>query len=119
MTTQSPFDPQDFLGLAAALSADTNARQAELRSAISRAYYGAFLLAKERLAQQRLMTPSGTGRDHLTTISTLRSRNRRAGDELDKLRLNRNTADYQLAAVITHAQATQALSSARTIVSRL
>jgi uncharacterized protein (UPF0332 family) len=89
-----PFDWMDFLGLAQELSAQTDApsyRDARLRSAISRAYYAAYHHAREYLAKRGEYV-----RDVFRNSKD--SARQKIGNNLDRLRLDRTEADYEIAA---------------------
>lgn len=91
------FNPKDFYELAYWL---VNQRQDEstLRTAISRVYYSAHLIALERLVRKN-WTPKGTGDDHRGVIRELRTRRFRLhGDYLYRLLELREHADYHLEA---------------------
>jgi len=95
------FDWTDLLTLAEALKSDPNSpgpREASLRSAISRAYYAAFCVARNFGRDRGEFTPTGTGTDHGLVrnhflLSSDRTR-RKIGADLDRLRDSRNKADY-------------------------
>ena len=95
------FDWTDLLTLAEALKSDPNSpgpREASLRSAISRAYYAAFCVARNFGRDRGEFTPTGTGADHGLVrghflLSSDRTR-RKIGADLDRLRDSRNKADY-------------------------
>src|SRR6476646_9241853 len=92
VTTQArSFDPEQFLILAERLVRSNN--QAELRSAVSRAYYACFLQARERLASNRFVQ-TRTSRDHGLVARGLPDVD--AGSALGRLRNARNRADYEL-----------------------
>ena len=91
-------DPKDFLELADEL-AHQQAREVDLRSAVSRAYYGAFNYLRSALAAQGVRFEGSTG-DHQklsyyffncgdNDLSML-------GSSLNNLRTARNQADYDL-----------------------
>lgn len=94
-------DPSEFLSLAIRLSASPH--EADLRSAVSRAYYGAFHIARGfiedcgiRFSDKKLY-----GSDvHRKVRFCLRESGRydvvRAGEKLGSLRDERNQADYDL-----------------------
>ena len=90
------FDPGDFLTLAKSLVAGDSPTQAQLRTAVSRAYYATHLVTRERLAETAKLAASGTGEDHLNVIAVLKSMGGGLGDQLDRLRILRNRADYNL-----------------------
>ena len=95
------FDWTDLLTLAEALKSAPNSpgpREASLRSAISRAYYAAFCVARNFGRDRGEFTPTGTGADHGLVrdhflLSSDRTR-RKIGADLDRLRDSRNKADY-------------------------
>ncbi|HEX7375462.1 MAG TPA: hypothetical protein VF278_00040 [Pirellulales bacterium] len=94
-------DPRDFISLALRFSASKN--EAELRSAVSRAYYGAFHVAKQFLVDVGLRWPrkeSYAAEIHMKVRHCLsQSRNADAllaSDLLWSLRDLRNQADYDL-----------------------
>src|SRR3954470_21011851 len=66
---RSRFDPIGFLDLAERLTRRRG--QAELRSAISRAYYAAFLIARENEGSS---VRSGTGQEHALVAIALGAR---------------------------------------------
>lgn len=95
-------DPADFISLALKLS--NSAQESELRTAISRAYYGAFHAARRLLEDCGLRFPRREllGADIHRKVRFCLAR---AGDDdmafvvsrLDSLREQRNEADYDLA----------------------
>lgn len=91
------FDWMEFLNLAGELSEDTTfhcARDARLRSAISRAYYAAFHKAKTTVLPAR---EAGFG-SHQQIIDSLQESDdparRQLGVDLARLKGNRKKADY-------------------------
>lgn len=84
------FDPIRFLRIAE-LVAGASDDEAGLRTAVGRAYYACLLEAREKLGVQ-----TRSGRVHEEVIGLLRRRDRRAGDQLDRLRELRGLADYHL-----------------------
>ncbi len=89
--TQSPpaFDPREFLALARSL-VEQGRTEPILRTAVGRAYYTAFLLARDTTGV------TATYGAHQAVITQLRQRDRSAGDQLDALRHLRTVADYEL-----------------------
>jgi uncharacterized protein (UPF0332 family) len=92
------FDWSDFLPLADALTAadwDVN-REASLRTAISRAYYAAFGMARRRVRSVRATRQSAA--EHGEVASFYATRYGELGEEvatvLGRLRYRRNAADY-------------------------
>ena len=94
-------DPRDFISLALRLS--SSKRQADLRSAVSRAYYGAFHVACELLEDCGIQLSGKQlyGADaHKNVRFCLRESGSdtggKAGEKLGSLRRERNKADYDL-----------------------
>ena len=89
----------EFLALAVELAAaGSEARQ---RTAVSRAYYGAFHFAKELLTAAGIILPDTAEAHRKIQLCLKESRvddARRAGDKLELLRGQRNRADYDLRA---------------------
>jgi hypothetical protein len=73
-------------------------REAKLRSAISRAYYAAFHHARDYLIATNGPLPPYTSNEHDYVKRWYIERNdrvqRQIGSDLDRLRLDRNIADY-------------------------
>ncbi len=113
------FDPIGFLQLAKLLALKDTPDQAELRTAISRAYYAVHLHARERLAATGAMKSTRTGRDHQLVIETLRRAGGPQGDQVDRLRVERNCADYELQPQISTRRATQVVTLAESVWPRL
>jgi len=95
------FNWVEFLTLAEALLHDPNSpgpEEASLRSAISRAYYASHCSARNLVLAEKEIVLTGTGRDHRLVINHFRkSRDQtrqKIGTDLDRLRDNRNKADY-------------------------
>jgi uncharacterized protein (UPF0332 family) len=88
---------KDFLDLAATLTASD--AEASQRSAVSRAYYGAFHAARQLLVDAGLSVPP-TGEAHRKIQLCLKeSRDdigKEAANDLEALRVYRNAADYDL-----------------------
>jgi uncharacterized protein (UPF0332 family) len=92
MGMTEPLDPHDFLTLAREL-AGQNDEQGRLRTAVGRAYYALFLIAREKT---HIMAKRET---HEKVIQALKKTPgyRPTADQLDKLRRLREVADYELA----------------------
>jgi uncharacterized protein (UPF0332 family) len=90
-------NPRDFLDVADALIEGSS--EAEWRSAVSRAYYAAFHIARQLLRQCGFQVPEA---DQAHAYLWLRLSNcghpdvQNAGHELKELRTARNWADYDL-----------------------
>jgi len=117
MTNPQPFDPNEFLILAARLSQAT--AQAELRSAVSRAYYAAFLHAREVLGASGEVVPTGTGRDHGLVLRALRARGGGTANLLGRLRAQRGYVDYDLAVPIGQIETQRLVRIAQRVYDRL
>ncbi len=96
------FDWIHFISLAQILYRDAHRlgdREACLRSVISRAYYGAFGLAREKAVREGGVRLSHTSEDHGKIIRFFRKSTDRdyqkIGLALDRLRQQRNKADYE------------------------
>jgi hypothetical protein len=93
------FDPEDFAKLAVRL-VQNPCGPADSRTAISRAYYAAFLYARKLLDPHFYF--SGEGKVHTEIrflfVNSTREELRKIGQQLDDLRGKRNAADYDLAA---------------------
>lgn len=84
------FDPVRFLDVAELLAQET-IDEANLRTAVGRAYWASFLEARHRLG-----VPTRTGRVHREVIGRLKKSDLTAGNQLDKLEELRTLADYEL-----------------------
>ncbi len=89
-------DSSEFLHLARELAVDES--EVRLRSAVSRAYYGAFHAARDLLESCGVLVPRHDVHDKLQWC--LRNSGdeelAKVGESLDGLRRHRNTADYNL-----------------------
>ena len=117
-----PFDWSQYLALAEELAERQN-DEAALRSAISRAHYAAFCLARNRLRQEGVALPR-TGAAHGMIWATYRetagsSTRRSIGHIGDRLRVIRNMADYDDTVVDLVSWARFALSRARLVLTLL
>ena len=86
-----PLDPLAFLNLAQELASQGN-DETKIRTAVGRAYYALFLVAREKTGVR------GRRNVHQLVIDGVRGRTgyRPIGDQLDTLRRLRSVADYQL-----------------------
>jgi uncharacterized protein (UPF0332 family) len=113
-------NPRDFLILAQALAGQTT--EAAWRSAISRAYYAAFHVARTLLASLRFVVPRA---DRAHAYLWLRLHNcgdpqvSQAGADLNALRGDRNEADYDLQSAIAPAFAQAQVQVAQQVVQTL
>jgi uncharacterized protein (UPF0332 family) len=115
MQSPTPFDPKGFLDLADSLVSPSSPNEAELRSAISRAYYALFLKARRNLVLSNRMTLSATGADHRTVINVLKAAGGKQGHVLDKLLKQRRRADYDLHISPTPGYARQIVQTAKNL----
>ena len=113
------FDWGKFIGLAEDLfnrAGDFSDREACLRTAISRAYYGAFGLAR-RVAESEGLDLTGGPEDHEKVraffLQSGDQRRRGIGAHLDRLRRKRNRADYDLTYSVTRRECMLSLEQAR------
>jgi uncharacterized protein (UPF0332 family) len=111
---------QDFLRLADALLAGPS--EVEWRSAVSRAYYAAFHVARDLLFACGFAAPRG---DQAHAFLWLRLSNasaaavENAGRNLQTLRRDRNRADYDLTHPLAQATAATQVQAAKDIVNAL
>ena len=108
---------RDFLLLAARLAG--GAGEAEWRTAVSRAYYTAFHVARRLLSDLGFTVPRAD-RAHQYLVFRLgnsgESAVERAGRDLETLRRLRNRADYDDAPPLTQPQASAAVQVAEDII---
>ncbi len=111
---------RDFLPLAARLA--TGGTEAEWRTAISRAYYAAFLVARGLLRDVGFSPPPDESA-HKYAVYRLSNCGapaiQQAGRDLDSLKRLRNRSDYDEAIAITQTQATAAVRLAELILQTL
>jgi hypothetical protein len=94
------FDFAEYLVLARELRGErdrTSSMEAKFRSAISRAYYAAYMISCNNLREERVEIPSDvTGHERVPMILQGSSdiRKRLIGEKLERLRRSRNSADY-------------------------
>jgi uncharacterized protein (UPF0332 family) len=108
---------RDFLPLAARLAGGTT--EAEWRSAVSRAYYTAFHVARRLFADLKFTVPRAD-RAHQYLVFRLsnsgESTVEQAGRDLETLRRLRNRADYDETPALTQPQAAAAVQLAEGII---
>jgi hypothetical protein len=93
------YDPHKLLRFCKSLSTRASSTDAETiaRTIISRAYYSAFLYAREYLRAKYNVRFTGTGEDHTIVESQLMKKvDRQLGSTIRTLRENRRAADYNL-----------------------
>ena len=120
------FDWSEYVSLAQALHRDPTRPgpvEACLRSAISRAYYGVFCMARNQMRDRGTFKPTHTGRDHSLLPEQLKASSnlayRKIGLDLDRLRLNRAKADYDDVLANSSSLAEQSVRKAGELVARL
>ncbi len=108
---------RDFLPVATRLAAGTT--EADWRTAVSRAYYAAFHVARSLLADLGFAVPRAD-RAHQYLVFRLsnsgESAVEQAGRDVDTLRRLRNRADYDEAPVLTQPQAAAAVQVAEGVL---
>ena len=111
------FDPIDFYRQASAWYEDkADDAEPRMRSIVSRAYYSAFLVARE----QAKIKNSSEGTHKLTAeYYKTNAGSSRIGNRLDDLRLRRNSADYDLRDTCGRRKAGEALAYAKKILNDL
>lgn len=86
--------------------------EAQVRTAIGRAYYASFLLARDRLG-----IGGGGGKVHKAVVSRLHSKRRhKMARHLKELRNLRNKADYNVTITLSQAEAGRALGLAEAFI---
>jgi uncharacterized protein (UPF0332 family) len=111
---------RDFLSVALTLAADSS--EAAWRSAISRAYYAAFHVARELLINLGFKVAGGSGTHDFLWLRLQNSGDplvKRAGSNLNVLRGLRNKADYDLRRRVAQAIAQNEVSVAEQIIQTL
>lgn len=111
---------RDYLALARALASGTT--EAEWRSAVSRAYYAAFHVARLLLLGLRFRVPQADrahGYLRLRLSNAGHAATMTAGSRLLLLRRQRNWADYDDRRIITKAEAIQNVQEAEEIIRAL
>lgn len=108
----APHDPREFYVVAQELAAIAPQRERHRRSAISRAYYACFHLAKAGLERGGRWS-AGTANAHDAVINELKRRQRfRLGEDLKALKRYREHADYILDQPVDEQVFAQAMANA-------
>jgi uncharacterized protein (UPF0332 family) len=113
-------DFREYLTLAATLATGTT--RAEWRSAVSRAYYAAFHVARDLLISLGFRAPQGEqahGYVWLRLANAGVSAVQAAGNRLSALRRERNRADYDKHISVSQAMATTEVNRAEGIIRAL
>lgn len=109
------FNPLDFLDMAEELKSATD--ETKIRTSIGRAYYAAFLYAREWLRGKN-WSLYGDGRDHREVPKGLKHyKGRKLKGKMDSLRRNyRNEADYNLGRGFNERDASDAIKLAQIVI---
>jgi len=113
-------DPRDFLDIAGEWS--VAAREAEWRSAVSRAYYAAFHVASRLFQRARFAVPRGEQAHGYLWLRLSNSGHPdviNAGRVLQELRRDRNHADYDLGVPFLQNLAMDSVTNALSIIQLL
>lgn len=116
------FDWAEYLTLAHQLAgpcAGEQCREACLRSSISRAYYSVFCMARDHLIQKESMHFSTKADVHMEVKEAFDIRDQLVATNLDRLRLDRNKADYDANISNLEVLCQKSLSRAQKAASRL
>lgn len=118
------FDWSEYLNLARRLAGtpENPANEAELRSAISRAYYAAFIQARNFLRDRdNLKIPRKNTHEYVINLFRDNSDKvrKKIGERLRRLRDFRNEADYEDRAIKLAPNSKESLTLARRIISGL
>ena len=110
-----PLDPASFYALAGGLLNSENADEAVYRTVIGRAYYAAFLFARNQAGIR-----TSTGAVHQITIDRYLELGKSGiANRLGQLRIARTEADYDCQATISKSQAGKNLKLARLVLVEL
>lgn len=120
------FDWSEYLNLAQELAGQAtspSSQEAKLRSAISRAYYAAFCEARNHLRDREKHSIPRGGQAHPYVRNQFKKSpdkvRREVGENLNRLRIDRNKADYDDTIAGLSAVTRKALSLAERVLSRL
>jgi hypothetical protein len=96
-------------------------QEASQRSAISRAYYGAFRTTRDLVAKRKIYTPTAEGRDHFGVINACKRHPnmayKKVGADLERLYRSRCLADYDAAVNNLPSEGQVAVVTAKRILS--
>jgi len=119
------FDWSDYLDLAKELAGQTAGQateEAKLRSSVSRACYAAFCRARNYLRDECCSIPL-TGKAHLIVRDEFKlstdKQHRKIGQNLDRLRIDRNKVDYDDSVTGLASMVTMDLTMALKVISTL
>ncbi|CAD6548619.1 hypothetical protein LMG27952_04757 [Paraburkholderia hiiakae] len=109
-------EPREFLAVARELHQGAqNTEEAKLRSAVSRAYYAAFLYARNTAG----IADSTSTVHSLTRQHYLKIGEAKVASRLDSLRVSRNDADYDLALSFSKIKSNQAIDIAQRVIEHI
>lgn len=108
-----PIEPKEMVAFAGELLSKSESEQ-DFRSIINRAYYGAFLTARDKAGIKN----SG-GSIHKEVIDYYQTRVSKVSNNLSVLKKLRQKADYEIHKDVTRTEARQSCSKARSIVESL
>lgn len=106
-------DPRDMVDYAYQML-QNNSPELELRNVINRAYYGAFLTARDAAN-----ITSGSGSVHKEVVAHYRTSKSRLSNNLDSLKRLRETADYEPNKNVTNRDAKNSCRRAKRILDDL
>jgi uncharacterized protein (UPF0332 family) len=106
-------DARDFCRLGRSLVGDASPSEAACRTAVSRAYYGAFLSARDAAA---IGTTGAEVHRRTASYYIVFARKPGIGNLLNRLRRARNISDYDLTAVVSSASARHSLEQAERLL---
>lgn len=117
-----PFDPREFFELAKTLA--SNSSEAELRTAVGRAYYAMYLIASARpsVQTQKKNVPRTKGmgmHEHLLTTLKSMSGHTTTAHKLRQLKELRTQADYHLSPALYYQNWRQNWNTAEQLVKDL
>nr|CBH37085.1 conserved hypothetical protein [uncultured archaeon] len=120
------FDWSDYLDLANELAgeiASQTTEEAKLRSSVSRAYYAAFCKARNYLRDIEGQSIPPTGIAHVIVRDVFKHnadrQRRKIGQNLDRLRIDRNKVDYDDSVTGLASMVTMDLTMALKVISTL
>jgi len=111
------FDWKDFIRLSEELIKRSD--EASLRSGISRAYYGVFCIARNKQGLKHYKKPDVHREVIARYMNSKNNQEQEIGQLLDKLRRERNDADYDEDKVINSQLAQRVLLRAKNILEKL
>ena len=115
MIDTQPFDPVDFYRIAQKIFQESDKFDSSAaRTCIGRAYYSAFLVARDRAK----VTDQGK-ETHQAVIAYYKKKKPVVGNRLHTLREQRNDADYNMARIVVQQESGKALKLCAEILKHL